>query len=284
MATAPSAGSARYPRTTTPKGTREPRTRPVMVEPATTAPPVPRPVRAMGSTPAPLAGDVRTGSGNPDAPLSADGDAGTPGDPHPTRRRRSVAQRGRPTTRSRLGVAQRGRPTSRARLPLPCEPGLVRSKPAPPLRPCPAGGVRSGGARSGGQPPQRRAGHTEHLSAEVSEAKLEIKRALLRREGASFWPKADGDRGQVETKWASLLATSAPIRARLEEGLEVELLAVKTDLLAQIDACQQVGGLPTKAESGAQPRPVPARVPPMARSMGGLPAQRPGDAKEAPPI
>ena len=78
----------------------------------------------------------------------------------------------------------------------------------------------------------------EHLSAEVSEAKWKIKRDLLRREGASPCPRA---RRQVETEWASWLATSATIRARLEEGLEVELLAVKTDLLAQIEVSQRQG-------------------------------------------
>ena len=52
MTTAPSAGSVRYPPTTTPRGKRELRHRPVMVEPATTVPSVPRQVRAMGSQPA----------------------------------------------------------------------------------------------------------------------------------------------------------------------------------------------------------------------------------------
>jgi hypothetical protein len=73
----------------------------------------------------------------------------------------------------------------------------------------------------------------KHVSAEVSEATLEIKRALIREEGTG---DADGDRGQVEAEWTSMLATSATMRSRLEEGLETELLAVKTELLAQMCA------------------------------------------------
>jgi hypothetical protein len=77
------------------------------------------------------------------------------------------------------------------------------------------------------------------LSAEVSEATLEIKVALIRENGTG---DADGDEGAVETEWTSMLATATTeMRSRLEESLERELLSVKTDLMAQIDGLDEQG-------------------------------------------
>jgi hypothetical protein len=87
--------------------------------------------------------------------------------------------------------------------------------------------------------------------------------------------------GHTEAVWR---VEGNPTRARNGTAELDRHLFTKQDYWSQIDACQQVGGLPTKAESGVQPRPVPAQAPPKARPMEGLPAQRPGDAKEAPPI
>jgi hypothetical protein len=84
----------------------------------------------------------------------------------------------------------------------------------------------------------------KHLSAEVSEATLEIKTALIQESGGA---DVKGDDAAVEKEWKTLLATSnEDIRAQLDESLERELLSVKSDLMTQVD------GLDEGAEGASQ--------------------------------